>query len=166
MDFTNEKKKQNNVGPNLGLLGLVILLIIVVFYVIFVHLPYNDHQRELDAVRTSIIEKDKLNYDGYFNEYNRSKTYYIITAKIKGKKTYLAYNTKKKLVDKYDHSPVSKKTIIADVENRAKESVSTKDIEIGYEDDEFRYVVKYQTDQALNYFYYTLDGKFVKQYRL
>ncbi|MGN1391822.1 MAG: hypothetical protein ACI4WQ_07510 [Sharpea porci] len=166
MDFTNEKKKQSNLGSNLILLGLVILLVIVIFYVIFVHLPYNDHQRELDSIRTSIIEKDKLNYDNYFMEYNRSKTYYIIRVKIKGKKTYLAYNDKKKLVDKYSDVPVSESVIIADVENRVKETVSEKDIKVGYEDDQFRYIVKYQTDNSLNYLYYTLDGKFVKQYRL
>ena len=86
--------------------------------------------------------------------------------KIKGKKTYLAYNDKKKLVDKYSDEPVSKSVIIADVENRVKETVSEKDIKVGYEDDQFRYIVKYQTDNSLNYLYYTLDGKFVKQYRL
>ncbi|WP_270424633.1 hypothetical protein, partial [Catenibacterium mitsuokai] len=113
-----------------------------------------------------IINKYKLNYDDYFNEYNSSQTYYIIRIKDKKKKiVYQVYNTQYKLVDSYSGSIAKKKDIIHTINNEYK--VNVTDLTIGYENGNLVYFGKYQDDAHLYYFYYSLDeGKFVKYYRL
>ena len=104
-------------------------------------------------------------YD-YFNEYNSSKTYYIIRIKDKKKKkVYQVYNTQYKLVDSYSGSVAKKKDVIHTINNEYK--VNVTDLTIGYENGDLVYFGKYQNDAHLYYFYYSLDeGKFVKYYRL
>ena len=105
-------------------------------------------------------------YDYYFNEYNSSKTYYIIRIKDKKKKkVYQVYNTKYKLVDSYSGSIAKQEDVINTINNEYKVNVSS--LSIGYENGDLVYFGKYQNDEHLYYFYYSLDeGKFVKYYRL
>ena len=128
--------------------------------------PYFNHENNIALERNKIINKYKLNYDDYFNEYNSSKTYYIIRIKDKKKKiVYQVYNTQYKLVDSYSGSVAKKKDIIHTINNEYK--VNVTDLTIGYENGDLVYFGKYQDDAHLYYFYYSLDeGKFVKYYRL
>lgn len=162
----NYNKKDKNWIYHLIIAVLVVILIVVSFCMLSIHVPYFNHENDIALERNKIINKHKLNYDDYFNEYNSSKTYYIIRIKDKKKKkVYQVYNTKYKLVDSYSGSIAKEEDAINTINNEYKVSVSS--LSIGYENGDLVYFGKYQNDEHLYYFYYSLDeGKFVKYYRL
>ena len=162
MNYNN--KKDNNWIYRVIIALLVVILVFVSFCMLNIHVPYFNHENNIALERN--ITKYKLNYDDYFNEYNSSKTYYIIRIKDKKKKiVYQVYNTQYKLVDSYSGSVAKKEDIIHTINNEYK--VNVTDLTIGYENGDLVYFGKYQDDAHLYYFYYSLDeGKFVKYYRL
>lgn len=158
-------KKEKKWGSIIVIVLLLIILAVVSFYMLYIHVPYFNHTNTVALERNKIINKYKLNYDDYFNEYNSSKTYYIIRIKDKKKTVYQAYSTKYKLIDSYSGSVANKKNVINTINKEYK--VNVNDLTIGYENGDFIYYGKYQDDSHLYYFYYSLsDGKFVKYYRL
>ena len=163
MNYNN--KKDNNWIYRV-IIALLVILVFVSFCMLNIHVPYFNHENNIALERNKIITKYKLNYDDYFNEYNSSKTYYIIRIKDKKKKiVYQVYNTQYKLVDSYSGSVAKKEDIIHTINNEYK--VNVTDLTIGYENGDLVYFGKYQDDAHLYYFYYSLDeGKFVKYYRL
>ena len=76
-----EMKKQKNYLFRIIVTILIILFMIVSFYTFNVHIPYVNHQKDIIRVRNKIIRDNQLNYDGYFNTYDREKTIYIIKVK-------------------------------------------------------------------------------------
>lgn len=109
MNYNN--KKDNNWIYRVIIALLVVILVFVSFCMLNIHVPYFNHENNIALERNKIITKYKLNYDDYFNEYNSSKTYYIIRIKDKKKKiVYQVYNTQYKLVDSYSGSVAKKKT--------------------------------------------------------
>ena len=162
----NYYKKENNWIYRVIIAVLVVVLIIVSFCMLNIHVPYFNHENSIALERNKIINKYKLNYDDYFNEYNSSNTYYIIRIKDKKKKkVYQVYNTKYKLVDSYSGTVAKQEDVINTINNEYK--VNVNHLTIGYENGDLVYFGKYQDDNHLYYFYYSLDeGKFVKYYRL
>ena len=109
----NYNKKDKNWIYHLIIAVLVVILIVVSFCMLSIHVPYFNHENDIALERNKIINKYKLNYDDYFNEYNSSKTYYIIRIKDKKKKkVYQVYNTKYKLVDSYSGSIAKQEDVI------------------------------------------------------
>lgn len=158
-------KKEKNWGYKILIFVLVIILAVVSFYMLNIHIPYFNHTNDIALERNKIINKYKLNYDDYFNEYNGSKTYYIIRIKDKKKTVYQAYSTKYKLIDSYSGPVAKKKDVINEINKEYK--VNVTNLTIGYENGDFVYYGKYQDDSHLYYFYYSLsEGNFVKYYRL
>lgn len=128
----NYNKKDKNWIYHLIIAVLVAILIVVSFCMLSIHVPYFNHENDIALERNKIINKHKLNYDDYFNEYNSSKTYYIIRIKDKKKKkVYQVYNTKYKLVDSYSGSIAKEEDVINTINNEYKVSVSS--LSIGYE---------------------------------
>ena len=162
----NYNKKDNNWIYRVIIALLVVILVFVSFCMLNIHVPYFNHENNIALERNKIINKYKLNYDDYFNEYNSSKTYYIIRIKDKKKKkVYQVYNTQYKLVDSYSGSVAKKKDVIHTINNEYK--VNVTDLTIGYENGALVYFGKYQDEALLSYFSYSLDGgKLVKYYRL
>lgn len=152
----NSNKKDKNWIYHLIIAVLVVILIVVSFCMLSIHVPYFNHENDIALERNKIINKYKLNYDDYFNEYNSSKTYYIIRIKDKKKKkVYQVYNTKYKLVDSYSGSIAKQEDVINTINNEYKVNVSS--LSIGYENGDLVYFGKYQNDEHLYYFYYSLD---------
>mgnify|MGYP007002661024 CR=1 FL=1 len=78
VSMNNYNKKEKNWGYKILIFVLVIILAVVSFYMLNIHVPYFNHTNNIALERNKIINKYKLNYDDYFNEYDSSKTYYII----------------------------------------------------------------------------------------
>ena len=101
-----------------------LILIVVSFCMLSIHVPYFNNENDVALERNKIINKYKLNYDDYFNEYNSCKTYYIIRIKDKKKKkVYQVYNTKYKLVDSYSGSIAKQEDVINTINNEYKVNV-------------------------------------------
>ena len=117
----NYNKKDKNWIYHLIIAVLVVILIVVSFCMLSIHVPYFNHENDVALERNKIINKYKLNYDDYFNEYNSSKTYYIIRIKDKKKKkVYQVYNAKYKLVDSYSGSIAKQEDVINTINNEYK----------------------------------------------
>ena len=117
----NYNKKDKNWIYHLIIAVLVVILIVVSFCMLSIHVPYFNHENDIALERNKIINKYKLNYDDYFNEYNSSKTYYIIRIKDKKKKkVYQVYNAKYKLVDSYSGSIAKQEDVINTINNEYK----------------------------------------------
>lgn len=161
----NYNKEEKNWVYRILIVILVIILAVVSFYMLNIHVPYFNHENGIALKRNKIINKYRLNYDNYFNEYNSAKTYYVIRIKDKKKTVYQAYNSKYHLVDSYQGPIAKKKDVLNKINHRYK--VNVKNLSIGYENGDFIYYGKYQNDKNLYYFYYSLDeGSFIKYYRL
>ena len=80
---------------------LVIILAVVSFYMLYVHVPYYNYHHQLDEIRNEICEQNHYEYMDYFSEYRGKSKYYMLKVKIDGVESYVAYDTKQKLVDTY-----------------------------------------------------------------
>lgn len=87
----NSNKKDKNWIYHLIIAVLVVILIVVSFCMLSIHVPYFNHENDIALERNKIINKYKLNYDDCFNEYNSSKTYYIIRIKDKKKRRSIRF---------------------------------------------------------------------------
>ncbi|EMD17295.1 hypothetical protein HMPREF9943_00448 [Eggerthia catenaformis OT 569 = DSM 20559] len=160
-----EMKKQKNYLFRIIVTILIILFMIVSFYTFNVHIPYVNHQKDLIQVRDKIIRDNHLNYDGYFNAYDREKTIYIIKVKENNASVYQAYDYNYKILKSYQGTSASKNFVKSQIKKKYKVDVSN--INIGYENDKFLYYGSYQTDNHLYYYYYSFeDGTFIKEYIL
>ncbi|MDD8048512.1 MAG: PepSY domain-containing protein [Thomasclavelia sp.] len=144
---------------------LILVFIIVSYFLLWVHVPYVTHSNDLNNIQQEICDKHKYTYDNYFNEYNSDKTYYVMKVKVKKKTTYVVYNTKENLVYTNAKKLVSKQTVKDSFKNKYKHDNSS--IELGYENSELVYALKYQESDTLIYFYYDAHtGEFIKGYNL
>ena len=144
---------------------LVAILIFVSFYMLWVHVPYANHENELTNIRQEIIAENDYTYDDYFNAYNSKETYYILKVKVKKKTQYVVYNEKQKFIKKYQGKIAKEATCIDAFKEKYKQEPTS--IEIGYENDIFVYSLTYQGKDSLIYAFYGLDnGEFIKAYQL
>lgn len=158
-------EKASTIVYRLVVLCLLVILGMTIFYTFFVHIPYLNHAQELHDVRQTIIERDKLTYDNYFYQYNGPASYYIMRVKQGDKSTYLAYDKKLTLVASQQEPFAKQEKVINHVKKHY--DLDLQDIQIAYENNIFVYYGKYQDEDHLYYFYYSLaNGKFVKSYSL
>lgn len=142
---------------------LVVLLFITVFYMVYVHVPYNNYHNQLDVIRNEICEKNNYQYQDYFHEHHGKEVYYIIKVKVNDDEYYVAYNTKKELVSSLKAPFASKDEVKKAIKKRYK--VDVEDLDVGFENNKFVYCQKIQEKKKLTYVYYSLEsGEFVKAY--
>ena len=143
---------------------IIILLIIAIVMINMIHDPYSKHIQKQTQLRQTLLSSNKMQYDHYFYPYYGEKTYYVMKVKQDHKKKLVAFNEKKKLVGTYEGQYVGVSTIKEKILN--KEHQQVKDVQICFEDDKFMYYVKYQNADHLYYYFYSLEGDFVKSYNL
>ena len=159
------QEKTKTIIYRLVVVCLLGILATAIFYTFFVHIPYLNHQQALHDVGQTIIDRDHLTYDDYFYQYNGAVSYYIIRVKQGSQSVYLAYDENLKLVARQQGPFAKEDKVIKNVKKRY--DVDLTDIEIAYENNIFVYYGKYQDDDHLYYFYYSLtSGKFIKSYIL
>lgn len=166
MDPTIEtNKKPHHFKGNLLIVILVVIFVFLSFYVFEVHIPYSSHQDDLNNAREAILKKYKYHYGGSFYQYNGASTYYIMSIKNKNTKYYGAFDEKYNLVDTYN-GKLAGNTAVANAIYK-KYKLHVHDIHICYEDGAFMYYVKYQSNNNLYYFFYSIDhAAFIKSYNL
>ena len=100
----------------------------------------------------------------YFSEYRGKSKYYMLKVKIDGVESYVAYDTKQKLVDTYQGDIADEKSVKKAILDKYKVNV---DLEIAYENQRFVYYGRVQDKESLLYVYYDLsNGEFIKAVRL
>ncbi|WP_029070751.1 hypothetical protein [Kandleria vitulina] len=142
---------------------VIVFLIVMIILINMVHTPYSKHQQQGQSLRNELLSSNKMQYDHYFYPYYGEKTYYIMKVKQDGKKKLVAFDEKKKLVGSYEGNYMSDARIKEKVK---KEHHEVKAVHICYEDDKFMYYAKYQNKNHLYYYFYSLEGDFVKSYNL
>ncbi len=140
---------------------LVILLFFVVFYMLFIHVPYYNHQKDINEKITKIIETNGYNYLDYSNEYRGYQTLYIAKVEKDGIFRYVAYDDKLVFIDEFIGEPVHENSIKLKIKD--KYGFEPEKVEIGYENETFVYYATYQDKESLLYVYYGIeDGEFIK----
>lgn len=142
---------------------LAILLFFAVFYMAFVHVPYNRYHNELAVIRNEICELNNYQYDDYFYAHHGDEIYYIIRIKMNNEQYYVAHNTDKELISSVK-GPFADEELVKDsIKERYDYEVDSLDV--GFENNKFVYYVKIQEETKLTYVFYSLEsGEFVKAY--
>ena len=137
---------------------------------LWVHVPFYQHQNGLNEIRNEICEKNGYVYEDYFFEHRGQSLYYILKVKINDVSSYVSYNNQLELVDTYQGSVADIDSVKSDILKKYKKEVSKQDVktlDIGYENGKFVYYVKVQNKNKLLYLYYNLnDGSFMKAIRI
>lgn len=140
---------------------LLVLLFIVIFYMLFIHVPYYNHEKDVNDKVVEIIENNGYSYLDYSNEYRGYQTLYIVRVQKDGVHRYVAYDENLAFVDEHTGETVSRDIILKNIEE--KYNFKADKIEVGYENDQFVYYAKYQDDENLLYVYYSIEtGEFIK----
>ncbi len=145
-------------------LVLVFLFILFMFfttYLLFIQLPYSNHQNNLISIRAEIIEKNNYQYANYFNKHVIGDTYYILQIEENQNLGYVAFDKNKEYQDEYFGDLIAQEEVLSMFSEKYQKE--TTDIEVGYDTGIFVYVVTYQDEDNIIYAYYRVDnGEFVK----
>ncbi len=140
---------------------LIVLLVFVAFYMLFIHIPYYNHEKDVNDKIQKIIDKEGYVYSSYSNEYRGYETLYIARVKDDDVYKYVAYDDKLVFVDEFSQDPVHKNSIKLKIKD--KYGFEPDYIEVGYENDQFVYYASFQTKNSLLYVYYSIEnGEFLK----
>lgn len=150
---------------NIIVIVLTFVFIIVAFYMLWVHVPYSNHQNEITAVQNVIVGENNYSKVEYFDRYDSDSSYYIIRATKDKKLQYAVFDEKNKFIKSYSGEVVDQQVCIDAFKQKYKHEPS--EVEVGYENEIFVYSLMYRGKDSLIYAFYGIDtGDFIKAYRI